>query len=155
MNNIFFDRCGRKKIKPNNQKILKRISAYGIAIKDGKILLVRPSWKKELDLPGGGIEHGETLTRGLIREFHEETGFLVTPAKKPFAVKTQAFYAEDLDKYFDSKQYFFRVTIIEHDNSWKMDKKEIRKVIWVDIKKLNDINLKDTYLDIIKDCLRK
>ena len=48
----------------------------GIRIEAGRILLVRQrlSGTRDWSLPGGRPERGETLTRGLTREFKEETG---------------------------------------------------------------------------------
>lgn len=58
-----------------------RVSAYGLAIQDGHILLTqlaahcyRPGhWT----LPGGGMDHGELPEQTLEREFREETGLEV------------------------------------------------------------------------------
>lgn len=57
-----------------------RLSAYGLLFDEmGRVLMVSD---KDLNfgwnLPGGGINRGETLERGLIREFEEETGLIVT-----------------------------------------------------------------------------
>lgn len=53
------------------------LGIYGICVQDGKVLMIRKSrgpYKGLLDLPGGKIEPGETLTEALHREFDEETG---------------------------------------------------------------------------------
>lgn len=52
-----------------------RISAYGIIIKDNQLLVSKQFGK--FDLPGGGVELGETLEEALVREVKEETGILV------------------------------------------------------------------------------
>lgn len=54
------------------------VRAYGIAVRDGRVLLVRsssplidpPLWW----LPGGGIDFAESPVEALTREFEEETG---------------------------------------------------------------------------------
>jgi len=53
-----------------------RIRVAGILIRENKILLVRheKNGKSYFLLPGGGVEYGETLEEGLIREFQEEVG---------------------------------------------------------------------------------
>lgn len=55
----------------------RHLGAYGLALVDGRVLLIRKvkgpytgSW----DLPGGGIEHGESPADAVRREFVEETG---------------------------------------------------------------------------------
>lgn len=55
-----------------------RIGVYGIAINNESILLVHKGYggcySGLLDLPGGGIEFGETQEQALRREFIEEVG---------------------------------------------------------------------------------
>lgn len=61
-----------------------RVGSYGLIIKDGKIALIkkaRGGYKGLLDLPGGGVEHGETPEEALIRELMEEAGVEVKDYK--------------------------------------------------------------------------
>ena len=53
-----------------------QVRVTGILIEAGRILLVRQrlSETRDWSLPGGRLEHSETLARGLTREFKEETG---------------------------------------------------------------------------------
>jgi 8-oxo-dGTP diphosphatase len=56
-------------------KQVTRIGVYGIALNDGCILLVLKQsgcYKGLWDLPGGGIEFGESPVMALRREFKEE-----------------------------------------------------------------------------------
>ncbi len=61
------------------------IMAVGAVIVDaGRVLLVRRGTeplKGQWSLPGGALELGESLTGGLAREVHEETGLLVEPVE--------------------------------------------------------------------------
>ena len=50
-----------------------RVSIKGILVHKGRVLLLRKA-NRTWDLPGGRIEEGESATRCLLREFHEETG---------------------------------------------------------------------------------
>jgi 8-oxo-dGTP diphosphatase len=57
--------------------------ATGIAVfRGGKLLVARREASDYLggvyELPGGGVDDGETITEGAIRETLEETGLLVT-----------------------------------------------------------------------------
>ena len=52
------------------------IGAYWIYVKENKILLIKKArgpYRWMYDLPGGGIEYGETIKDCLKREIHEET----------------------------------------------------------------------------------
>ena len=59
------------------------IVGVGAVIVDGdRVLLVqrgREPMKGRWTLPGGGLELGETLAEGVVREVQEETGLLVEP----------------------------------------------------------------------------
>jgi 8-oxo-dGTP diphosphatase len=55
-----------------------RQGAYGILVRDGRIAVVQVGYTKfTYDLPGGGIEAGETPEAALTREYLEETGLEV------------------------------------------------------------------------------
>ena len=58
-------------------KQFKHLGAYGLIIKDNKIVLIKKvggPYNGKLDLPGGTIEWGETPEQTLIRELNEEVG---------------------------------------------------------------------------------
>ena len=58
-------------------KQFKHLGAYGLIIKDKKIVLIKKvggPYNGKLDLPGGTIEWGETPEQTLIRELNEEVG---------------------------------------------------------------------------------
>lgn len=64
-----------------NKKV-SRVSAYGLLVKDNKILLCRLSQRVmksagHWTLPGGGLDFGESPETGMVREFYEETGLVV------------------------------------------------------------------------------
>ena len=67
-----------------------RASVYGVTIVNGSVLLV-PQWDG-YDIPGGGIELGETTYEALKREIFEETGLQVEPDLTEVLHVTQDFF---------------------------------------------------------------
>lgn len=59
--------------------LTQRLAAYGLALRDGSVLLVRASDRSDVPgtwfLPGGGVEHGEAPEAAVVREVAEETGY--------------------------------------------------------------------------------
>jgi 8-oxo-dGTP diphosphatase len=57
---------------------MQRVAAYGLAVRDGHVLLTELSSRAarpgHWNLPGGGVEHGESPAEALQREMTEETG---------------------------------------------------------------------------------
>jgi 8-oxo-dGTP diphosphatase len=61
----------------------QRLSAYGIAVRAGRVLLTRVAPRVthlagQWFLPGGGVEFGEHPAETVVREVREETGYEVT-----------------------------------------------------------------------------
>ncbi|WP_102347841.1 NUDIX domain-containing protein [Bacillus sp. Marseille-P3661] len=62
-----------------NQTPKQNVSVSGYITNDnGETLLVTTYWREDTwELPGGGVDNGETLDKALIREIYEETGLIV------------------------------------------------------------------------------
>lgn len=60
----------------------QRLAAYGVAVREGCILLARAGGSSDFpgawSLPGGGVDHGEHPLQTVAREFLEETGLAVS-----------------------------------------------------------------------------
>lgn len=62
----------------------KHIGVYAIITNKGSQLLIKKArgpYTGKLDLPGGSLEFGESMTEGLAREVEEETGLIVAKSQ--------------------------------------------------------------------------
>jgi 8-oxo-dGTP pyrophosphatase MutT (NUDIX family) len=55
-----------------------KVSKAVIINSEGKVLLLQPSSKEKMHLPGGHLQQGENYLQGLMREVFEETSLKVT-----------------------------------------------------------------------------
>lgn len=69
-----------------------RPGVYGLLLRDGRLLLTRQSGPEpDIQLPGGGIDPGESGLRALHREVFEETGWIIGQARRLGAYRRFAF----------------------------------------------------------------
>lgn len=147
---MYKDRKGNYHEKPKNIESQKRESANGIYIKDEKVLLVKPSWVDIWEFPGGGKETNESLIEALKREFLEETGYTILKLdEKPIHNINTKFYADDLDVFFDSSMYFYKILEIGEQNEILINRDEIIDIQSLSIDSLNKENMNNLHLEVI------
>ena len=118
------------------------IGAYGIIIKDEKIVLIkkaRGGYLGKLDLPGGGIEHYETPVEALIREVNEEAGLKVLEYKLLDAVTNNLVWQMTEDTLEDL-HHFGILYVIKVDGKLKTspDGIDSNGANWYNINELNE-----------------
>lgn len=109
----------------------------GVAVLfDKKILLVRRAASDSLpgnyEIPGGGVDEGETVLEGAVREVKEETGLIVSKVIATF---------EGFD-YSNSKKPKVRQTnyLVEvHPGEVKLNPAEHDQFVWVNIDNLDEL----------------
>jgi 8-oxo-dGTP pyrophosphatase MutT (NUDIX family) len=107
---IFYDRRGNV-VTPDTQSIIKPrrgVFALVVAIDDNAIMLSAEVCAPDVpELPGGGIEHGETLDEAIAREWAEEVG-IAFDVKGPFQrfQQVRGFYADDRNEFWIYDQTF-------------------------------------------------
>lgn len=58
---------------PGRVDYLYRVSLKSVIFNDaGEVLVVKETGRDWWDLPGGGMDHGESVKEGLVRELYEE-----------------------------------------------------------------------------------
>lgn len=61
-------------INADNPSQFTRITSRAIALKGNRLLLMYTQRYGDYSLPGGGVDEGESIEQGLLRELQEETG---------------------------------------------------------------------------------
>jgi len=152
---MYKDRKGNYHKKPENNKSQKRESANGIYLKDGKVLLVKPSWVDIWEFPGGGKESNENLIEALKREFLEETGHkIIKLNKNPIQKIETKFYADDLDIFFDSNMYFYQILEIGEQDKTLINRDEIIEIKNISLNSLNKDNMNNLHLEVILSLIK-
>jgi 8-oxo-dGTP diphosphatase len=124
-----------------------RPAAYGVVIKEDKILLSK-QFGNRYDLPGGGIDLGEKLEDGVIREVKEETGINVG-SPKLLGYKESYFMAEHAEGLaYHCYLFYFSCEFIGGELStagfdeWEKQYAEIAE--WVPLNKFDGLKLAST-----------
>lgn len=77
------------------QKYRMRPGAYAILPRDGRLLLTQQTNPDpEIQLPGGGIDPGESPLAALFREVYEETGWRIAQPRRLGAFRRFTFMPE-------------------------------------------------------------
>lgn len=128
-----------------------RIAAYGIIVNKGKILLVNVKSTGKYFFPGGGVNLGEKLENGLIREIKEETGIDVT-VEKFIDFKETFFYYDPHDLYFQNYGFFYLCKALNQEiiinNPDKED--EASEAYWLNLKDLTQDEFQDPGKEIFQ-----
>ncbi|NCU39198.1 NUDIX domain-containing protein [Candidatus Saccharibacteria bacterium] len=139
-----------------------RPSVYGIVIEHGTILL-SPQHSFGYDLPGGGVNLGESIEAALVREVKEETGIDVQPISL-LTAKDNIFVwkPDDVEKrrVFHSVLLYYSCKTtdgeISSDGLEGDEKEYASEAVWLDIDRLDDISPASSYdwRQVVQEYLR-
>ncbi len=157
MTKIFYDYEQNIVEKPQWEPVFWRPGAYGVLSNDlGQICLVLPKSKRFMELPGGGMEHDETIAETLKREMFEETWFYVDiVTQNPLYVAENFFFGNKSKMFFHAFYFVYGCEISKSDsevqyqqNEWMA---EIEKVIWVNIDDIREDNTHPNSYRVLRD----
>ena len=154
MNDIFLDRQGKEHIKPADTKAVNRTSVDAFIVRDGKILLIREHLLKFWEIPGGGMEEGESVEEALTREILEETGYQITKIGHKIGEKLTQFYCEKRDAYYLNLSVFYETETSGEQDKSKIIQEEISDCEWFELKNLDISTIKPYHRDIVKNYLK-
>ena len=124
----------------------------GVAVvRDKKILLVRrvadDFMGGHLELPGGGVDEGETIEEGARRELKEETGLTVSKVLATFP---------GFDYSTSKKQHVRQINFLVEvePGDVRLDPAEHDDYIWVDIDTIDTISTSDEIRACVREALR-
>ena len=130
---------------------ITHISTGVAIIKDGQILLVRRSIDDFLggyyELPGGGVDDGETIEQAAMREVKEETGLVPSKVITTF---------KDFDYTTDKKPRVRQVDLIVEANPGEVKlSPEHDDFLWANKDDLGNIKITENMVDCVNDAFSK
>jgi 8-oxo-dGTP diphosphatase len=108
-----------------------RPAAYGLLEQEGRLALVHvslPDRAPFFDLPGGGIDEGESEAQALVREFGEETGLLVEAGD--LVTRAEQYMLSAHDEPFLSQGGFFEAQLRQERPELKIE--DTHALVWLD-----------------------
>lgn len=108
-----------------------RPAAFAIVERDGKIALVRVSFEGgggRTDLPGGGIDPGETADQAAIRECGEEAGLAV--AVDAVVTRADHFFVNEKDDARNTRGVFLATRLTGENPALKTE--DDHALVWAD-----------------------
>ncbi|EKO3563353.1 NUDIX domain-containing protein [Vibrio fluvialis] len=122
----------------SQQRILQRKAARAIVLDGEDILMLYTERYHDYTLPGGGVDEGEDILQGMVRELQEETGAQNIHNIKPFGLyeEFRPWYRDDAD-VMHMVSYCFTCKIDRELGDTNYEDYEIKngmKPVWINIR---------------------
>ncbi|BEI26017.1 NUDIX domain-containing protein [Vibrio fluvialis] len=122
----------------SQQRILQRKAARAIVLDGEDILMLYTERYHDYTLPGGGVDEGEDILQGMVRELEEETGAQNIHSIKPFGLyeEFRPWYKDDAD-VMHMVSYCFTCKIDRELGDTNYEDYEIKngmKPVWINIR---------------------
>lgn len=114
----------------------RRPGVYALLPRDGQLLLTcQYDPDPDLQLPGGGIDRGESPLPALHREVHEETGWTISTPKR-FGVFRLFVYMPEYDLWAEKLCHIFVARPLQRIGP---PKEQNHKALWMDPEKATNL----------------
>lgn len=112
-----------KNVELEDKKIYKRIAARGIILDGENILLMYTKRYDDYSFPGGGVDKGEDIKDGLLREIHEETGAINIKISTHYGIYDEVKATNKKITTSKDITYYDHINMISHFYICSADKK--------------------------------
>jgi 8-oxo-dGTP diphosphatase len=109
-----------------------RPAAFVVTPHENKIACVRVDWRRgapKIDLPGGGLDPGETYAEAAARECGEEAGLRVEILGEPFALADHYFINQD-EAAHNTRGRFFAGRFVAYAPELKIE--DDQTLVWLE-----------------------
>lgn len=157
MSNIQITDSQGKEWTFDESEAIYRKSVYGCAIREGQVLLVKDARVNKWELPGGGVDQGETVEQALVREIKEETGLEADLTNLKLLHDVLGYYKPlELSHPWKTDRSYFSLEIKNPSGEILKDGNgdDISECKWTDLADIELITINEIDLFVIKKALQ-
>ncbi|PIR04402.1 MAG: hypothetical protein COV59_00965 [Candidatus Magasanikbacteria bacterium CG11_big_fil_rev_8_21_14_0_20_39_34] len=154
---IFYNAHFEQIEKPNHKPVHIRAAGYAFIEQEDSVLLMKPTWSKFFECPGGGIDPGESVIEAVIRECREETGYDVEVSDITPFTATESFYVSPSNgEFYQNYGLFFTAKLLNNiQDKTAIFEYEVDMLKWIPKKDITEDIIHPTHWKALKIILNK
>ncbi|MGM0422390.1 MAG: NUDIX hydrolase [Pseudomonadota bacterium] len=152
----YVNRQGEPVDAPEDAVFKHRVGAFVICMAKDRILMLKPKDGQGLwELPGGGLDDGESPKQAVLRETYEETGFDLSNCDLKRIHEQQVYqHVAEQDCFWNYDQIYFLMTGDDLENcafSGPRETPEQGQMAWISKEELQNLPMKNTTAKAMHD----